>query len=113
MPPRVCRLNQGVPTMLTVRDLRTAYLSAEGFIGQLAQELGETDWSSERLLVTSGTPKPAAWAQNVWFDPIVIEIASITDAARKLRAIQLNWTVYAPRQHRRAMLIQAQLPKVS
>jgi 23S rRNA (cytidine2498-2'-O)-methyltransferase len=30
-----------------------------------------------------------------------------------LRAIQRNWTVYAPRLHRRATLIQAQLPAVS
>jgi 23S rRNA (cytidine2498-2'-O)-methyltransferase len=30
-----------------------------------------------------------------------------------LRVIQRNWAPYAPRLHRRAMLIQAQLPKVS
>jgi len=30
-----------------------------------------------------------------------------------LRAIQRNWAVYAPRLHRRAMLIQEQLPVVS
>ena len=61
----------------------------------------------------SGPPIPAAWAQNIWLDPRPIEIASIGDAARKLRAIQRNWAVYAPLHHRRAMLIQAQLPKVS
>jgi 23S rRNA (cytidine2498-2'-O)-methyltransferase len=33
--------------------------------------------------------------------------------AAKLRAIQRNWAVYAPQLHRRAMLIQEQLPKVS
>lgn len=99
--------------MLALPDHRTAYLAAEGFVGQLADELGGGDWSFERLLVVAGAPRPAVWAQNVWFDPIVIEIASITDAARRLRAIQRNWTAYAPRQHRRAMLIQAQLPKVS
>ena len=32
---------------------------------------------------------------------------------RKLRAIQRNWALYAPRLYRRAMLIQEQLPRVS
>ena len=32
---------------------------------------------------------------------------------RRLRAIQRNWALYAPRHHRRAMLIQERLPSVS
>jgi 23S rRNA (cytidine2498-2'-O)-methyltransferase len=91
----------------------TAYLAAEGYVGELAHELGGADLTHERLLVRSGPPIPAAWAQNIWLDPWPIEIASIGDAAKKLRAIQRNWAVYAPLHHRRAMLIQAQLPKVS
>jgi 23S rRNA (cytidine2498-2'-O)-methyltransferase len=65
------------------------------------------------LLIASGPPRPAAWAANVWLDPTEIAIASISDAAAKLRAIQRNWAVYAPRLYRRAMLIEEQLPKVS
>jgi 23S rRNA (cytidine2498-2'-O)-methyltransferase len=91
----------------------TAYLAAEGFVGELVHELGQVDWRSDRLLVAAGPARPAAWAQNVWFDSIVMEVASITDAAKKLRALQRNWAAYAPRFHRRAMLIQAKLPKVS
>ena len=92
---------------------RTAYLAADGFVGELAQELGAVEFASERLLVAPGPPRPAAWAQNIWLDPREIPIASIADAARQLRAIQRNWAPYAPRFHRRAMLIQAQLPVVS
>jgi 23S rRNA (cytidine2498-2'-O)-methyltransferase len=99
--------------MLTVPDHGTAYLAAQGFVGELAYELGRVDWRCDRLLVAPGAPQPVAWAQNVWFDPQLIEIASIGDAAKKLRAIQRSWAAYAPRHHRRAMLIQAQLPKVS
>ena len=99
--------------MSSVFDRCTAYLAAEGFVGELAHELGDVRWRCDRLLVSPGPPKPAAWAQNVWFDPQEIEVASIGDAVRKLRAIQRNWVVYAPRLHRRATLIQAQLPKVS
>jgi 23S rRNA (cytidine2498-2'-O)-methyltransferase len=40
-------------------------------------------------------------------------VASVTDAARRLRAIQRNWALYSSRLHRRARLIQAKLPHVS
>jgi 23S rRNA (cytidine2498-2'-O)-methyltransferase len=93
--------------------VRTAYLAAEGFVDELEYELGTVDLRHGRLLIAAGPPRPAAWAANVWLDPQEIAIASIADAATKLRAIQRNWAVYAPRLHRRATLIQEQLPKVS
>ncbi|MGC2414764.1 MAG: SAM-dependent methyltransferase [Stellaceae bacterium] len=76
-------------------------------------EIGEVEFACERLLVAAGAPRAAAWAQNIWLDPQQIPIASIGEAARKLRAIQRNWAPYAPRLHRRAMLIEARLPVVS
>ena len=92
---------------------RTAYLAAEGYVDELAQELGEVEQVHGRLLIASGPPRPAAWAANVWLDPQAISIASISDAAAKLRAIQRNWVVHAPVCHRRAMLVQQRLPVVS
>jgi 23S rRNA (cytidine2498-2'-O)-methyltransferase len=94
-------------------SVRTAYLAAEGFGDELATELGIVDRPHGRLLIASGPPRPAAWAANVWLEPQEIAIASISDAATRLRAIQRNWAVYAPSLHRRATLIQEQLPKVS
>ncbi len=99
--------------MLAAVSARTAYLAAEGFAPELDQELGGVDTTHGRLLLVPGPPRPAAWAANVWLDPQEIAIASISDAAAMLRAIQRNWAVYAPRLYRRAMLIQEQLPKVS
>jgi 23S rRNA (cytidine2498-2'-O)-methyltransferase len=93
--------------------VRTAYLAAEGFVEELADELGAVDNRHGRLLIAPGPPRAAAWAVNVWLDPQEIAIASISDAAAKLRAIQRNWAVYAPSLYRRATLVQAQLPKVS
>jgi 23S rRNA (cytidine2498-2'-O)-methyltransferase len=93
--------------------VRTGYLAAEGYGDALAHELGVVERAHGRLLIAAGAARPAAWAANVWLDPQEIAIKSISDAAAKLRAIQRNWAVYAPVQHRRAMLIQEQLPKVS
>jgi len=92
---------------------RTAYLAAEGFVDELAAELGAVERAHDRLLIAPGAPRPSAWAQNIWYDAQRIEIASIGDAARRLRAIQRNWAAYAPILHRRAMLIQERLPVVS
>ncbi len=75
--------------------------------------MGAVERVHGRLLVATGPARPAAWAANVWLDPQQIGVASISDAAEKLRAIQRNWTAYAPVLHRRAMLIQERLPKVS
>ena len=91
----------------------TGYLAADGFVGELAEELGEVELRHGRLLVAAGPPREAAWALNTWLAPRRIEIASIGDAAAKLRAIQRNWAPYAPRLYRRASLVQQQLPSVS
>ncbi len=91
----------------------TGYLAPEGFVAELAAELGEVSASYGRLLISSGPPKPVAWTANIWLDPIAIPIASIGDAAKRLRAIQRNWALYPYAQHRRAALIEAKLPKVS
>ena len=91
----------------------TAYLAAEGYVGELAEELGMVERRHGRLLLAAGPPRKAAWALNTWLDPVEIAVASIADAAAKLRAIQRNWAFYAPRYYRRASLIQERLPKVS
>jgi 23S rRNA (cytidine2498-2'-O)-methyltransferase len=91
----------------------TAYFAAEGYVDELAYELGTVDHKYGRLLIAPGPPRPAAWAVNVWLNPREIKIASISNAAAQLRAIQRNWALYAPKLYRRANLIQEQLPKVS
>jgi 23S rRNA (cytidine2498-2'-O)-methyltransferase len=91
----------------------TGYLAPEGFVEELRTELGEVSASYGRLLISQGPPKPAAWVANTWLDPVEIPIASVGDAAKRLRAIQRNWALYPHAQHRRAALIEAKLPKVS
>jgi 23S rRNA (cytidine2498-2'-O)-methyltransferase len=93
--------------------VRTAYLAADGFVGELDYELGSAAARHGRLLIVTGPPRCPAWAANVWLDPQEIAVASISDAATKLRAIQRNWAFYAPRFYRRSTLIQEQLPKLS
>jgi 23S rRNA (cytidine2498-2'-O)-methyltransferase len=91
----------------------TGYLAPEGFTADLIAELGEPAEIYDRLIFLPGPVLSAAWAQNVWYDPVRIQFSSIKEAARALRAIQRNWALYPLRLHRRASLIQDQLPHVS
>ena len=92
---------------------RTAYLAAGGYVDELTEELVSVECKHGRLLIAAGPPRQASWAANVWLDPQEIKIASISDAAARLRAIQRNWALYPAKLYRRAALIQEQLPKVS
>ncbi len=92
---------------------QTIYLAAEGFVDDLIAELGDVAAVEDRLVFADGPPRPAAWAQNIWPDAVRFEALSIKDAAKKLRAIQRNWALWPLRHHRRATLIQENLPHVS
>ncbi len=93
----------------------TAYLAAPGFVHDLVTELGEDTILDvlDHLVLASGPPRPAAWAQNTWLDPRWIDIESIGDAAAKLKAIQRNWACYPFDFHRRTALIEEKLPHIS
>lgn len=91
----------------------TGYLAAEGFLDDLLAEVGEPLAVHGRLVLAAGPPRPAAWAQNVWYEPVAIPIASISDGARALRAIQRNWAAYGFHLHRRTQLIQGRLPAIA
>ena len=95
-------------------DPVTGYLAPDGFLDDLLAELGTA--ATEvlgRLVLAEGPPRPAAWVANLWHAPQRFAIASISDAARQLRAIQRNWVLYSHAHHRRAQLIAETLPKVS
>ncbi|MEO5335999.1 MAG: hypothetical protein H7841_03750 [Magnetospirillum sp. WYHS-4] len=93
--------------------METGYLAPEGFLPDLLEELGGAGEIHDRLVLVPGPPRPAAWAQNVWYEVKRLPIASVGDAARQLKAIQRNWAAYSWILHRRARLIQDKLPHVS
>ena len=95
----------------------TAYLAAEGLRDQLIEELlaARVPIAFEHgdLIVTDRPAIRSAWALNIWSDCRRVEIASISDASARLRAVQRNWAVYAPEHRGRAELIARKLPYVS
>jgi len=93
-----------------------AYLAAEGFEAECEAALieagGRLGARHGRLLLSPDPPRANPWAANIWLAPQEIAIASIKDAAAKLKAIQRNWALFATGLHRRAALIEAALPPV-
>lgn len=63
----------------------------------------------DRLFILKGHECPV-WAQNVWLEPKTFKFKSISEAVKHLRAIQRNWWPHSVTAHRRAALIQAELP---
>ncbi|MBL8672362.1 MAG: hypothetical protein JNK11_17005 [Alphaproteobacteria bacterium] len=96
---------------------RTGYLAAEGFEAELREDLRHAGVSIEleqgRLLVAAGSPVAAPWAQNVWPDLRALPCPSVGAGAKALRALGRNWASFQVGHHRRAALIEAQLPHVS
>lgn len=96
--------------------IASAYLAAEGFEQPLAEELDRAGVRIEawhgRLALSPDTPRPAAWALDIWTDPREIPAPSVKAASDALRAIQRNWSGYAALHHRRSALIAERLPPV-
>jgi 23S rRNA (cytidine2498-2'-O)-methyltransferase len=90
----------------------TGYLAADGFVDELKTELGTIVGEHGRLVFAEGPPRPAAWAQNVWYEPVRISIQSIGEGVRALKSIQRNWALLPVAVHGRAKLIEEQLPPV-
>lgn len=89
-----------------------AALAAREFERPLIDELGtRVVEQHERLILFEDGPDPV-WAQNIWYEPTRFEFQSISQAAKRLRAIQRNWHLHSIGNHRRANLIQTQLPPI-
>ena len=98
---------------------RTAYLSAEGYEDELKAELDESFIAQYGRVFLADSQGPRklqllepAWSVNSWLSPVEITIRSIGDAATQLRSKGKLWALNSYQHHRRAQLIQDQLPKL-
>ena len=96
--------------------IAAAYLAADGFEAPLTEELNRRgvhiDLWHGRLALSPDPPVRAAWAQDIWLNPVEIHVASVKSAADALRGMQRNWAAYAAGHHRRTALITERLPPV-
>lgn len=95
-----------------MNQTRTAYLAPDGFLNELLHELKNVEATHDRLVVCTGPRQDSVWAQNIWEDAQYLPIESISQAAKLLRSLAPLWVLYSVASHRRAQLIQEQLPKI-
>ncbi len=87
-----------------------AYLASEKFLPELLAELKDVRSVHGNLVLTDGPLQTSVWAQNIWLNAEIIPFESISQAAKALKARGKLWAAYTFDHHRRAQLIQEQLP---
>ncbi len=87
-------------------------LAPRGFEDVLSEELGSRLVHRHGRLFEFKGDAPVSWAQNLWRQPCYFRFESIGQAAKHLRSIQRNWWHHPTNCHRRAALIQAELPPI-
>src|SRR5690606_23892846 len=93
------------------------YLAIHKFENDLERELEikgvPVAMKKDRIYLVEGQHPAMIWAQVTAFDLEFMEITSINDAVKKLKALGRNWGLFTVEHHRRAELIQSELPKIN
>ena len=93
----------------------TGYLAIHKFESELERELEikglKIAHKKDRLYLVEGEHPQAIWAQTTAFGLQSMPITSINDGVKKLKAQGRNWGLFTVGHHRRAQLIQEELPK--
>lgn len=90
----------------------SAYLVPEKFLPELKKEIRLIQSIHENLVIATGPAQKSVWAQCVANNAQILSFQSIGEAAKILRAHGRNWAHLPISNHRRAQLIQDQLPKM-
>lgn len=93
----------------------TGYLAIFKFESELEREFEirgiKVAHKKDRLYLVEGDAPQMIWAQMTAYKLQPIQITSINDGAKKLKALGRNWGLFTVGHHRRAQLIQDELPK--
>jgi 23S rRNA (cytidine2498-2'-O)-methyltransferase len=95
----------------------TGYLAIHALEKELERELKlrgiRVAFKKDRLYLAEGHHPQLIWAQMTAFNLQMIPITSINDGVTKLKALGRNWGLFTIDHHRRAKLIQSELPKIN
>jgi len=95
--------------------------AAEGYAHHLIEELPlvtridddlVSAWTKNGPAPFDLSAHPVFWARNIWLEPFLLEFASISEAARALKAVQRNWSAVFTQCARRTVLISESLPHI-
>lgn len=81
------------------------------FKENLLKEFDHFEMLQEKL-ISSNSSNHAFWAQDIWDDVKIIKFDSIKQAVKALKSFNIRWVLYSLTNHRRATLIEEQLPQI-
>lgn len=97
--------------MFTIASNSAIYLAKKEFLQELSNELKNYNTLSDHLLCASADQTPC-FVQDVWYEPQILSIDSISHAAKALRQLGKFWYLHPTNCIRRSRLIEAQLRKL-
>lgn len=97
--------------MLTITPNSSLYLAKEDFLQELSTELKDFARLNDNLLYADANFNPC-FIQDIWYEPQIISIQSISTAAKALRKLGKYWYLHPINCIRRSRLIEADLPKL-
>lgn len=93
----------------------TGYLAIHKFESELEREFEirglKVALKKDRLYLVEGDAPQMIWAQMTAWNLEMIPMTSINDGVKKLKALGRNWGLFTVGNHRRAELVQSELPK--
>jgi 23S rRNA (cytidine2498-2'-O)-methyltransferase len=98
--------------MLTDKTTNAIYLADPRYLIELCDELGDITDVIENLVFSPLIKNDISFALDVWFEPVIVNFESISQAVKLLRAAGKFWYLYPLENIRRSHLIESELRKL-
>jgi 23S rRNA (cytidine2498-2'-O)-methyltransferase len=95
-----------------LKPFSAVYVAKKEFIAELCDELGGDVEVVENLVFSSVKNPNVCFALDIWFEPVLVEFESISEAVRVLRGAGKYWYLNPVSHVRRSRLIEEQLVKL-
>ncbi|MBL7478394.1 SAM-dependent methyltransferase [Legionella bononiensis] len=97
--------------MELLKNLAAVYVTKPEFRTELCDELGDKTEVVEDLVFSSHKKLDVCFAQDIWLEPVVATVQSISEAVKILRQAGTFWYLHPVNHIRRSRLIEEQLRK--
>lgn len=93
------------------KHVAAIYITKPEFLNELLQELGVNTQIVENMVFSPVLKTDVCFAQDIWFEPKIVNFQSISEAVQILRQAGKFWYLHPVSHVRRSRLIEAQLRK--
>lgn len=95
--------------MKTEQNIQAVYVTKPDYLDELSKEVDEITDIYDNLVVSTNKQLNVCFAQDIWLEPQIVDIKSISDAVKILKAANKFWYLHPISHIRRSRLIESQL----